>query len=97
DCVVRAAEAERSHWAPSAGCEPSACPSSPYVAPIAAMMPLYAPQRHRLPLIRSRISSWVSAKLSAARSLDTWLGTPARASATIATAEQIWPGVQYPH
>ena len=57
-------------------------------------MPLCAPQRHRLPLIRSRSSSWLSAIVSADRSAVTWLGTPRRTSSAMPTAEQICPGVQ---
>src|SRR5579884_4269908 len=57
----------------------------------AATMFTYAPQRQRLPLMRSRISSSVS---STAPSGVTALGRPAATSSRRATAEQIWPGVQ---
>ena len=50
----------------------------PLASRTAATMPLYAPQRQRLPLIHSRISA----------SLPAW------PSSMHATAEQIWPGVQ---
>src|SRR5205814_9294524 len=72
-------------------------PSSAASSPNAATMFTYAPQRQRLPLIRSRISLPSSFTRSAIRSSLTDEGIPARASVSIPTAEQIWPGVQYPH
>lgn len=59
----------------------------------------YAPQRHRLPLIRSRIS-WAVSRAGAAAGRPAsvaWDGKPSAASSSMPTAEQIWPGVQYPH
>jgi hypothetical protein len=47
-----------------------------------------------LPLIRSRISASLSGGRAAARSSVTALGQPSRISPSMATAEQIWPGVQ---
>lgn len=47
-----------------------------------------------LPLIRSRISSSLREIRDAATSAVTWLGHPASTSASMPTAEQIWPGVQ---
>ena len=43
--------------------------------------------------MRSRISS-ASSSGAAATSAVAWLGQPASTSASIPTAEQIWPGVQ---
>ena len=57
---------------------------------MARTMFTYAPHRHRLPLIRSRISPGVSAG-SARRSSVMALGP---VSASIPAAEQSWPGVQ---
>src|SRR5207237_7007654 len=53
----------------------------PATSRIAATMFGYAPQRQRLPLMNSRISS----------------SEPARPSCSSATADMICPGVQYPH
>ena len=64
------------------------------VAVIASTIPLWAPQRQRLPLMRSRSSSRLSAMSEAARSSVTWLGTPRASSAAMAIAEQSCPGVQ---
>ena len=47
-----------------------------------------------LPLIRSRISASVNAICGDATSAVAWLGQPAFTSASMPTAEQIWPGVQ---
>src|ERR1700752_52454 len=60
---------------------------------MASRMPTYAPQRHRFPLMRSRNSSSLSC-WGDALGLVTALGTPSFHSVSIATAEQIWPGVQ---
>ena len=43
--------------------------------------------------MRSGISALLAC-IGALRSSVTWLGTPALISASVATAEQIWPGVQ---
>ena len=56
---------------------------------IAATMPLYAPHRHRLPLIRSRISAGVNSPPVAARCSVAALGAPSLCSASIPIAEQI--------
>src|SRR5438445_606813 len=70
----------------------------PAAARTAATMLGYAPHRHRLPLMRSRISSSVSAAGPSTRtSAVAALAAPSRASRRSATAEQICPGVQYPH
>ena len=65
-------------------------PHGPATALIARTMFTYAPQRHRLPLIRSRISPGVSGG-SAVRSSVMALGP---GSVSRAAAEQSWPGVQ---
>src|SRR5207248_3910114 len=72
--VTRAFVAERIHGATSA---------------IAGTMLAYAAHRHRLPLIRSRISSSLSVAWSVFRSAVTALGQPASASRSMPTAEQI--------
>ena len=53
----------------------------------------YAPQRQMLPLMRSR-SSALESSGRPVRLAVTWLGIPALISPSIATAEQICPGVQ---
>src|ERR1700683_1252184 len=61
----------------------------------AAMIPGYAPQRQMFPLMRSRISAGVNSAAPGAQiSAVTQLDSPARASSSIAMAEQICPGVQ---
>src|SRR4051794_35305500 len=67
-----------------------------WTARTAATIPTYAPQRHRLPLMRSRISSSVNSgrPMSCAMSGVTVLGAPVFHSSSRATAEQICPGVQ---
>src|ERR1700747_1003881 len=61
----------------------------------AATMLGYAPQRQRLPLIRSRISLSVSSGLVVLPvSKETVLRVLCLCSLSRATAEQIWPGVQ---
>jgi hypothetical protein len=55
---------------------------------MAAQIPTYAPQRHKLPLIRSLISSSDKSNVAAA-SLVTALGNPALNSLIIPKAEQI--------
>jgi hypothetical protein len=59
-------------------------------------MDTYAPHRHRLPLIRSRISSGVRGgdPASGRTSSVAALGQPAACSSITAIAEQICPGVQ---
>src|SRR4051812_22558999 len=68
-------------------------PLLPATSEIASAMLEYAPQRQMLPLIRSRSSGPVSCD-GAIKSRVAWLGMPALISPSIATAEQICPGVQ---
>src|SRR5262245_33511951 len=56
---------------------------------IASTMPTYAPQRHRLPLMRSLISASENSMSVAARFSVTALGLPCLYSSTVPMAEQI--------
>ena len=66
----------------------------PATSAMESTIPLYAPHRHRLPLMRSLISLPDGDPLATAGVSVTALGSPRRYSPSIATAEQIWPGVQ---
>src|SRR5258708_1446972 len=71
---------------------------APATARTAATMLGYAPQRHIFPLMRSLISSSVISGCSVLPVCKLTIeSAPRLCSSTAATAEQICPGVQYPH
>ena len=63
---------------------------------MALVMPTYAPQRHKLPLMRSLISATDNSGIPC-MFCDTADGSPASNSWSMPTAEHSCPGVQYPH